>query len=920
MTISITYKISEIPDALYHQYKVIAGGDVLSAVARSFEFLMRAISVLPEGSVTVSVRYHFTPAKKPGDIQSRLAIYLVIQSRHDTIARHISLLVERGPLKSFVDLDRTELTEVRWEKYQAVCEISRRTEKVTPLHQNDLNHRIPPYYLTFSSFEPRNRNDYLDFDRILARIDSRVILDITIEPADIKSEHLHHTRYLSVLQSINRTWDPDEDEESEVISFFSEDAIQRPPSGKTVTPLRYKDPLADNILRSQQRFHETLVQHHVLFRISVLSESAEVAQLIGSVVGESAFENGSYRMEILKKGEKAFEEIIASVKNMQIPQSHSIRSFFDKEDNYQLYESLARLRHLAPVEELSGLFRIPVASQSSPCCIRQNTDQPLEDPHNLIVVGFDQGNPDIPRGSPTSDLCKNASIFGVPGTGKTTLMHKLLFELHRRTIPFLVIETVKTEYRILKTFKDHIDANARSLSRELEIYTAGDETVSPLRFNPCELLPGISRDEHIDNILYTSKAAMPLEGSMPALLGEGLELMYEQYPNSARPPQLNDLVAATQKVLEGKRYSPEVSSNLKAALEARLGRLTRGNIGKIFDCRHSNPQIEHLMNVPAIIELDRLENEQACLLTLFILTAIREYLRTVQKSNKNPRYVIIIEEAHRIVGGTGQAKASPDNTDPKAFTVEFICNMLAEVRALEISIFFVDQSASGVAPQVIKNTATKIAFRQVADDDRREIGAAMLFGQVEIEDIARLNPGEALFYREGFYKPRRITTIDLTKQFDYSTPVLNDKILPSIQDDPWYKKAAIKRIFHSFNQVKDIMDDYDKMRIFCIQELVALREKHAQVIAQSKTYDVSEKFKTLRSEAINLRKRLTEAYRLFLKKAFRKPLFLEESDRLMIPELKEIREDLVDRYNANIEPDTQESLNRIKSFIRQLDS
>ena len=325
-------------------------------------------------------------------------------------------------------------------------------------------------------------------------------------------------------------------------------------------------------------------------------------------------------------------------------------------------------------------------------------------------------------------------------------------------IPFLVFEAVKTEYRGLKTFRKHTDQWVRRLAEELEIYTPGNENVSPLRYNPLEVLPGISQDEHIDNILSCFNAAMPLSGPLPALLGEALERVYENHPGMDRPPIMADLVDSAQKVLTEKGYSPDTNSDIRGALEVRLGGLTRRSIGRVFQCRRSIPSIEHLMEVPAVIELDRIPRDQACILTLFILMGIREALRAVPKSDKVPRYVIIIEEAHNIVGRTGEAQPSPDIADPKAFAAEYLCRMLAEVRALGVGIIIVDQLPSAVAPEVVKNTTTKLAFRQVYKEDREVIGASMLLSPMEIEELARLKVGEAFFYTDGYHRPRRITT------------------------------------------------------------------------------------------------------------------------------------------------------------------
>ena len=114
-------------------------------------------------------------------------------------------------------------------------------------------------------------------------------------PVNIQAECMAHTRYLARLESINRDWGSDGDE-TDIQDIFDSDTAIRFPSTRTVRPLRRRDPLADDILRTQRRFHETLYQPQLEFAILTMAPSQSVAQLIGSLLAESAFKDGSYRL------------------------------------------------------------------------------------------------------------------------------------------------------------------------------------------------------------------------------------------------------------------------------------------------------------------------------------------------------------------------------------------------------------------------------------------------------------------------------------------------------------------------------------------------------------------------------------------------------------------------------------------------
>jgi hypothetical protein len=326
------------------------------------------------------------------------------------------------------------------------------------------------------------------------------------------------------------------------------------------------------------------------------------------------------------------------------------------------------------------------------------------------------------------------------------------------------------------------------------------------------------------------------------------------------------------------------------------------------------------MTVPTVIELDRLHLEQGCLLTLFILTSIREYLKTLPKTAEGLRYLIIIEEAHNIAGSANKAVASPDIADPKAFSTEIICRMLAELRALGVGIVIVDQSPSAVAPEVIKSTATKLAFRQVAKEDREELGAAMLFGQAEMEDIARLKVGEAFFITEGYYKPRRIQTVNLHDRFDFNTPTLNENILPYMQHDVWFKEAALQRTAAELTQLRKKMDGYDNIRIQMMRQLAVLLARYPKILAQSNAKEKFRMLDRLVSEAQELKQRITSSYESFIKNSYKKYLNPNISLVVKDPVVLEMKESLIERLKSVIMPDVKRTLEMIDEFVDRCQS
>ena len=812
----LTYRITELPDPSYPPYQLAAGGEVGRAAAGDIEHLLRTLADFPAGSVSATFRFVYSPGHS--EPQNRLCLYLVAEVKRQEAAESLALLMEQGPLNRFYDLEPVDDDPgcgTHPGQLNATCDIKRRQGILQPTVSAEFNAKIPPYYWSIRSFEPREDNDYLALDRVLSRVCEPVTIELRAEPADISSIINAHSRYRMRLQEINRIWHDDDLDHltSELLSQGISDWRSNTIPLQLKSPCR-KDPLADEVLREQQRLHESLTRLHLHFCARVMAQSQSMARLLASVVAESALEDGSYQLVDTAPDGSCFSQA-------QLSESEAERSTIDPDP----YATLTPLATLAPVEELCSLIRMPTASFGSPRCIRKNTDPPLVPADDLFVFGSDEqvsvhpvdaasadkdsGVAPVPRGVVNRALTKHLFVSGIPGSGKTIATFHLLMQLHERGIPFLVIEPAKTEYRNLKTLRHCGDLNAQRLADALRVYTPGVESVSPFRHNPLICPNGIGRDEHIETVLNCFKAAMPMSGPLPGLLAEALEQVYDEHPDDVDPPVMTDLYHAAHQVLVAKGYSGELQSDLRAALEVRLGALTRRAMGQVFQCVRHGPDIAALMNAWSVCELDHLPPEMACLQTLFLLTAIHAHVRTTNAGTDGTRFVIVIEEAHNIVGRKTDATASEENADPKAFAAEFICRMLAELRALGVGIVIVDQLPSAVAPQVVKNTGSKLAFRQVAMDDREELGATMLFGPMELEEIARLRPGEAYLHTEDYHGPRRIRTENLAAQLNLGPPPLGDALVPHICHDDWFISDWISRSADELQQLNNYLNAFD---------------------------------------------------------------------------------------------------------------
>ena len=762
-------------------------------------------------------------------------------------------------------------------------------------------------------------NDWILLDRVFGNLDEPADVCVRVEPIDVSHELLHHTAYLSRLLSVNRSFDDEGDRWNDV-DFLGLGNDPGRHSALRLRPLRLRDPLADDVLRRQQRFHETLLERHLAFDILVTARSETVARLVASTVAESAFRDGSYQLYTIDQSNDVSDAAISNRMGARVVGTEGLVTWHADADSP--YGQLRRLSSVATAKELLGAFRLPIGSRSSPSTMRKNTDPEDANGDALIVLGHDQDPPqsetgstrgERARGPRLSDLCKHMSIFGMSGTGKTTAETGMVLQLNEEAIPFLVLETVKKEYRLIKALRSCNDPAARKLAEALQVFTPGSDT-SPFRFNPLAKPPEVDRDEHIGDLMSCFRAAFPMPGPLQALISESLERIYDEHPDPAHPPLVADLFRTAETVLQEKRYSGDINSDLRAALDVRLGSLARGAIGRVFQCRESAPSMERLTEVPSIIELDRLQPELACLVAVFVLTAVYKTLKASPAKNGSLRFVIIIEEAHNVVGRNTSAVISEDVVDPRAHAAAYVCRMLAELRALGVGIIIIDQLPSAVAAEVTKSTATKLAFREVANDDRAELGGTMLFGDMEFDEIARLNTGEAFFFTEGYHGPRRIRAVNLHEKLKLPRPPSDAELKELLQTEAWFVETRERRVGCELSQLRERIEAFDDQRLHLTRQLVDLSARCTALLVSPRGSAVRASLSRLGSAARRLKAELQAAKRAFVRGPYRAflPDTVECSD-----DLKLMRTELIRRVQDITEPGVRSCLERLERLVER---
>ena len=330
-------------------------------------------------------------------------------------------------------------------------------------------------------------------------------------------------------------------------------------------------------------------------------------------------------------------------------------------------------------------------------------------------------------------------IAGTTGSGKSTMLTALVEQLWRRGIPTVVIEPSKREHRRL----------LRLLP--VNVFTAGDETVSPLRLNPLEVPRGISFESHISSLASIFNYAFDMIPPLPEFFRSSL---YECYRRAGWRtaggqrginPCLTNLLSAMRRMAESSTYEPRVKMNIESACITRVGDLTLGSLGAMMLGFDSTP-FSALRERPTVIELDALGEEEKTLVTSLILLWIHSHLRA-EGPTKKLRMVVVVEEAHWIA--EDRAATGVEGRSRGALSNLFVSRLLKEARGYGLGVVLVDQNPVRLSEDALKNTNTKLILALPDAGDRQRLGESIGLSQEQIDALVGLERGRCVLWTRG---------------------------------------------------------------------------------------------------------------------------------------------------------------------------
>jgi DNA helicase HerA-like ATPase len=319
-----------------------------------------------------------------------------------------------------------------------------------------------------------------------------------------------------------------------------------------------------------------------------------------------------------------------------------------------------------------------------------------------------------PLGLQLDEIGQHAAIVGRSGSGKSTLAFRVLLELKRLGVPWVLVD-FKRSARALRGLEQGRDIDVLSLGRGIGAAPA---------FNPLVPPPGVPEESHI-RLLSEGLAREWYAGDGVISLAE--RALAEAYA-STRPawPTLAEVeLIASEMKLSGREKLWHQS------LMRILGQMTRGPLGRLLCTRRDAKALDQLLTGHTIVELDGLANHDANFIAELIVSHVSAALMQGQ-SREKLRCVIMIDECHRLL-----AKREGAGERPLELAMR-------ESREIGLGTLLATQSASLLPTSVMANVFTFISMNCRHRADINAASSSLLLREDQKELLSLLPTGEAV--------------------------------------------------------------------------------------------------------------------------------------------------------------------------------
>lgn len=390
-------------------------------------------------------------------------------------------------------------------------------------------------------------------------------------------------------------------------------------------------------------------------------------------------------------------------------------------------------------------------------------------------------------------LAAHTFVAGTNGSGKSNTVFRILEELDRCHIPFMVIEPAKGEYK-----------NLFGRDQGVQVYGTNPRKMRLLQINPFYFNEDVDLSEHIDRLLSVFNSSWPMYSAMPQILKESIQQAYAHCGWNLRTrrfaarrlqlekpvfPTVRDVLREFHTVMESTRFSGEVKGNYEGALSTRLESLCSGIFQEIFS--GSNLDDRALFESKIMVDLSSIgSSETKAMLMGMLLIRLQEYRLQVGSMNRPLQHITVLEEAHHLLRKTSFAQSS-EGTNLMGRSVEMLTAAIAEMRSAGEGFVIVDQSPGLLDEAVLRNTNTKLIMRLPEGGDRDIVSRTMGLNEAQAFELSRLKTGVCAVYQQNWMGA---VLCQVDRAAHQARPYC-----PDLSDDPMEtsKAALVKQLYGS---------------------------------------------------------------------------------------------------------------------------
>ena len=898
------------------------GGSLIHTIKGQAEQMARMIQATHPKEIVFDLWFTHDPKRATEDPQRRVGVFLAVQASSRKALKRFVRSIVRGPLASLYKLRLRREVRLPDGPLTGCAVLTRAERRVDPLCTPDRNPLVPPFYYSASVLDPHPYHGHERLIAMMLALGEPAAVRFRIRPVDAAPLRRAMTVYQQLLRDLarpsvsrNRSRPdarrmPYRNGDSracfDYINTGSTGSLERNSTPIEIEPLFEADPRADDMIRDLRPLARVIDRPLVNVEASILAASTSDAAALGSALGTSAFSGGgwwAHPVDDPVDDPVYIEGVLGSAR----PRTDALSEMtgfrtFDRLFHGPLCKHFTGFDALATtwsVEEALGILQLPVARPAIGMGLRSHTDPPAISPATGIVIGSElldhaaHGSA-IPRGLSAASLCKHTAIFGLSGKGKTTSLFHLVHEVRRHSpdCVILYVEVEKTEARALKQLVDHRDPELARLGRAVHVHTLG-VTGSEPRINPMNIPSGGARNaeavpecllEDLGRVSQLFAAGIPMEGSMTSFLDEAVTRVIHHARRSGRTPVPGDVQQQVNAVIRARGYPPETAANFRGAIGARLERIIAGAAGAVFRTGTMLPSLEDCRGTVQVFECHK---ANASGTTSLFLLSLLEAAEAFMKSNTGggkPSVMLLIDEAHSVIGPDTNAQPSPDNADPKAHASRRLSKAMVEWRSLGGAIVISDQHPSEVSEHVIKSAGSLTSFGQTHRQDRDTLAGAMLLDPLQTEHLARLKPGEAYFLTEGYHAPRLIRTPNTGAAWGLKSPPDGKQLFEIQSRERWYVDLNQRRMAEDLELLSERLHEHEHR----------LKEFDAR-LARILTARAQPDHVRLQREAAGLLNDIREATERFRWRWFDPTIGTERHAQLTDPAVQRLRRHLIDQ-------------------------